>query len=96
MRALTEQVYVDEAENDEEGLAEMLMDDNAIATVARPGTSLAKPNTAVIGGPSAAMRSGCCQSPKSLSTVFSVIVRAVICSYLEQGESRYWGKRTDA
>ena len=55
-RALTEQVYVDEVENDEEGIAEMLMDDNAIANVARPGTSLKKPPTAVIGGPSAAMR----------------------------------------
>lgn len=55
-RALTEQVYVDEVENDEEGIAEMLMDDNAIANVARPGTSLKKPPTAVTGGPSAAMR----------------------------------------
>ena len=32
-RALTEQLYVDEVENDEEGIAEMLMDDNAIASV---------------------------------------------------------------
>ncbi|XP_067931248.1 tetratricopeptide repeat protein 8-like [Watersipora subatra] len=55
-RALTELVYVDEVENDEEGIAEMLMDDNAIANVARPGTSLKKPPTAVTGGPSAAMR----------------------------------------
>jgi len=39
-RALTEQLYVDEVENDEEGIAEMLMDDNAIASIARPGTSL--------------------------------------------------------
>ena len=44
-RALTEQVYVDEVEVDEEGIAEMLMDDNAIAQVARPGTSLKKPGT---------------------------------------------------
>ncbi|KAF6028481.1 TTC8 [Bugula neritina] len=56
MRALTEQVYVDEIENDEEGIAELLMDDNAIANVARPGTSLKKPPTAVSGGPTAAMR----------------------------------------
>ena len=56
MRALTELVYVDEIENDEEGIAEMLMDDNAIANVARPGTSLKKPPTAVTGGPTAAMR----------------------------------------
>jgi tetratricopeptide repeat protein 8 len=44
-RALTEQVYVDEVDMDEEGLAEMLMDDNAIAQVARPGTSLRRPGT---------------------------------------------------
>lgn len=55
-RALTEQVYVDEIENDEEGIAEMLMDDNSIANVARPGTSLKKPPTSVSGGPNAAMR----------------------------------------
>ncbi len=33
-RALTEQVYVDEVEVDEEGIAEVLMDDTAIAQVA--------------------------------------------------------------
>lgn len=46
MRALTEQVYVDAVENDEEGIAEMLMDDNVIASVSRPGTSLNVPRTA--------------------------------------------------
>ena len=30
-RALTEQVYVDEIEVDEEGIAEVLMDDNSMA-----------------------------------------------------------------
>ncbi len=45
MRALTEQVYVDEVENDEEGIAEML-DDNSTAQVSRPGTSLKAPGTA--------------------------------------------------
>lgn len=54
-RALTEQVYVDEVEVDEEGIAEMLMDDNAIAQVTRPGTSLKKPGTGS-GAPSAGMR----------------------------------------
>ena len=48
-RALTEQVYVDEVEVDEEGIAEMMMDDNSIATVARPGTSLKKPGTSQTG-----------------------------------------------
>ena len=32
-RALTEQMYVDEVEVDEEGIAEVLMDDTAIAQV---------------------------------------------------------------
>lgn len=40
MRCLTEQVYVDDLEADEEGIAESLMDEHSIATVARPGTSL--------------------------------------------------------
>ncbi|EDV29838.1 Tetratricopeptide repeat protein 8 [Trichoplax sp. H2] len=54
-RALTEQVYVDEVDYDEEGIAEMLMDDNAIAKVARPGTSFNKPTTSS-GGPSPSVR----------------------------------------
>ncbi|XP_071963658.1 tetratricopeptide repeat protein 8-like [Antedon mediterranea] len=54
-RALTAQVYVDEVDVDEEGIAEMIMDDNAIAQVARPGTSLKKPGTGQ-GGPSAGIR----------------------------------------
>jgi tetratricopeptide repeat protein 8 len=44
MRAMTEQVYVDEVEVDEEGIAEML-DDNAVAQITRPGTSLKAPGT---------------------------------------------------
>lgn len=44
-RALTAQVYVDEVDWDEEGIAEMLMDDNVTAQVARPGTSLRQPGT---------------------------------------------------
>lgn len=39
MRALTEQCYVDEVEMDEDGIAE-LMDENVLAQVTRPGTSL--------------------------------------------------------
>jgi len=45
MRALTEQLYVDEVDIDEEGIAETLMDSNAIANVPRPGTSLKQPST---------------------------------------------------
>ena len=44
-RALTGQVYVDEVDWDEEGIAEMLMDDNVTANIARPGTSLRLPGT---------------------------------------------------
>ena len=44
-RALTGQVYVDEVDWDEEGIAEMLMDDNVTAQVSRPGTSLRQPGT---------------------------------------------------
>ena len=35
MQALTEQTYVDDLEVEDEGLAEMLLDENAIADVAR-------------------------------------------------------------
>ncbi|XP_022655520.1 tetratricopeptide repeat protein 8-like isoform X2 [Varroa destructor] len=38
--ALTRMVHVDDLEIEEEGIAEILLDDNAIAQVARPGTSL--------------------------------------------------------
>lgn len=44
MKALTQQVYVDDLETDEEGIADILMDENAIAQMARPGTSLKTPN----------------------------------------------------
>jgi len=50
MRALTEQLYVDEVDIDEEGIAETLMDSNAIANVPKPGTSLKLPTTAAASG----------------------------------------------
>ena len=46
MKALTEQVYVDDIEAEEEGIAEALMDNDTIAQVARPGTSLRTTDTA--------------------------------------------------
>ncbi|XP_062946053.1 tetratricopeptide repeat protein 8 isoform X2 [Cynocephalus volans] len=55
-RALTEMVYVDETDVDQEGIAEMILDENAIAQVPRPGTSLKLPGTNQIGGPSQAVR----------------------------------------
>ncbi|XP_014677351.1 PREDICTED: tetratricopeptide repeat protein 8-like [Priapulus caudatus] len=67
MRALTEQVYVDEVENDEEGIAEMLMDDNVIASVSRPGTSLNTPATAQ--GPTSQAVRPVSQSGRPLSGV---------------------------
>ena len=54
------QVWVDEEEGEEEGIADVLFDDNSIATVARPGTSLrsAPPprSPGVQSGPSQAIR----------------------------------------
>ncbi|XP_012873240.1 PREDICTED: tetratricopeptide repeat protein 8 isoform X2 [Dipodomys ordii] len=55
-RALTEMVYIDEIDIDEEGIAEMILDENAIAQVPRPGTSLKLPGTNQTGGPSQAVR----------------------------------------
>ncbi|MBN3271131.1 TTC8 protein, partial [Polyodon spathula] len=55
-QALTEMVYVDEVDVDQEGIAEMVLDENAIAQVARPGTSLKLPGTSQGGGPSPAVR----------------------------------------
>jgi tetratricopeptide repeat protein 8 len=44
-RALTEKAYIDDADMEEEGVGEMLLDDNAMAQAPRPGTSLARPAT---------------------------------------------------
>uniref|UniRef100_H3AU47 Tetratricopeptide repeat domain 8 n=1 Tax=Latimeria chalumnae TaxID=7897 RepID=H3AU47_LATCH len=55
-QVLTEMVYVDEVDVDQEGIAEMMLDDNAIAQVARPGTSMKLPGTSQGGGPSPAIR----------------------------------------
>jgi tetratricopeptide repeat protein 8 len=58
MRALTEQIYVDETEIADDGLADML-DENAFHQAPMPGTSMrqptANPNTGM-NGPSPAMR----------------------------------------
>lgn len=45
MKALTEQLYVDDLEAEEEGIAEAFMDNETIAESARPGTSLKNPGT---------------------------------------------------
>jgi tetratricopeptide repeat protein 8 len=41
--------YVDDLELDEEGLGEMLLDDNKLSSMARPGTSLMRPGTSSKG-----------------------------------------------
>ena len=50
-KAVIQTNYIDDIELDEEGVAEMLMDENALASMPRPGTSLSTPQTAnKIGG----------------------------------------------
>ncbi|EGD72448.1 hypothetical protein PTSG_00470 [Salpingoeca rosetta] len=44
-RCLTEDVRIDETELEEEGLAEVMLDENAVASVPRPGTSFSRPLT---------------------------------------------------
>ena len=57
MRALTEEVWVDECDEDEEGIADIIFDDNQIAAVPRPGTSFRTPTSH--DGPSHYIRSVC-------------------------------------
>ncbi|XP_046612806.1 tetratricopeptide repeat protein 8 [Neodiprion virginianus] len=49
MRALTLQVYVDDIEGEEEGIAESILDNDTIAAMPRPGTSLKNPGTSLPG-----------------------------------------------
>lgn len=42
-KAVIKQNYIDDIELDEEGLAEVLLDENAVASTPRPGTSLITP-----------------------------------------------------
>uniref|UniRef100_A0A914KLS8 Tetratricopeptide repeat protein 8 n=2 Tax=Meloidogyne TaxID=189290 RepID=A0A914KLS8_MELIC len=57
LSCFAEEVYVDELENEEAGLADTFMDlGTAVATAARPGTSLFRPLTGTAGGPSPAVR----------------------------------------
>ena len=45
-RALTAKNWIDDSEMEDEGVAEILLDDNSVASAPRPGTSLKKPLTA--------------------------------------------------
>ena len=49
-RALTLQNWIDDTEVEEEGIAEMVMDENAMAAMPRPGTSVNRPNMASQSG----------------------------------------------
>uniref|UniRef100_H2YKL4 Uncharacterized protein n=1 Tax=Ciona savignyi TaxID=51511 RepID=H2YKL4_CIOSA len=53
-RSLTEQVYIDEVEAEEQGIAESVMDDSSVAQISRPGTSLRVATGS--SGPSPAVR----------------------------------------
>ncbi len=44
-------MYVDDIEADEQGIADLAMDDNAVAQVTRPGTSLKTPAPTSTGMP---------------------------------------------
>lgn len=54
-RALTLKCWIDDLEIDEEGMADLLLDENTVAAVPRPGTSLQRPQTSA-NGPSLALR----------------------------------------
>jgi tetratricopeptide repeat protein 8 len=53
-RSLTLKCWIDDLEIDEEGMADLLLDENAVASVPRPGTSLQRPVTSA--GASLALR----------------------------------------
>lgn len=56
-RAMVRKDYLDDLEMDEEGLGDLVMDDHAMATAPRPGTSLRNVGTSVGGsGPSPVIR----------------------------------------
>lgn len=58
-RSLACETYVDDTEMEDEGVAELLLDDNATAAVPRPGTSLSRPQTNASGrgsGPDQSIR----------------------------------------
>jgi tetratricopeptide repeat protein 8 len=56
LRALTLKNWIDDTEIEEEGIADVLLDENETAQVARPGTSLARPMTQSSGGPNQSVR----------------------------------------
>ena len=55
-RSLTKKIQIDDLEIDEEGIADLVMDENNTATAARPGTSLNKPTSVNKGAMSQLIR----------------------------------------
>eukprot|EP00455_Lapot_gusevi_P018693 TRINITY_DN20242_c0_g1_i10.p1 TRINITY_DN20242_c0_g1~~TRINITY_DN20242_c0_g1_i10.p1 ORF type:complete len:501 (+),score=88.98 TRINITY_DN20242_c0_g1_i10:70-1572(+) len=56
-RALTSKSFIDDTDMEDEGVAEILLDENAIASAPRPGTSLNRPLTGSrTGGPNQGIR----------------------------------------
>lgn len=56
-QALTEKMWIDDTEMEEEGVAEVLLDENEMAQAPRPGTSLKRPASGAVGnGPDASTR----------------------------------------
>eukprot|EP01036_Dinobryon_divergens_P032502 gene32502-42107_t len=49
-KAVIKQNYIDDIEMDEEGVAEMLLDENAVASMPRPGTSVSTPQVSSKSG----------------------------------------------
>ena len=49
-RALTQKNWIDDTEMEDEGVAELLLDENAMSNMPRPGTSFERPNSAASTG----------------------------------------------
>lgn len=56
LRALTKKQWMDDLEMEDEGAADLLMDENKVASKPRPGTSLMRPLTKGDGGPTQIVR----------------------------------------
>ena len=52
VQALTQQAYIDDLDLEEEGIAELLLDDNSIQKTPRPGTSIRPPTSSALSSSS--------------------------------------------
>lgn len=55
-RALTKKMFIDDLEVEDEGVADMLMDEHALQNAPRPGTSFSRPISSAAGGISQSIR----------------------------------------